>query len=107
VSDLATFGHLSRVLTGERSLAEDLVALNLARLRGDTDAAPVLGRLLEAFARCAAEPGFDEEAFRQEVTPDPELGPLVRRIVVLWITGALPKVDYLGRGPGDRLLPTR
>jgi hypothetical protein len=94
VGDLATFGHLSRVLTGERFLAEDLVARHLARLRGDADAAPMLARLLDSFARRAAESDFDEEAFRQEVTPDAELGPLVRRIVVLWITGALPKVDW-------------
>ena len=27
---------------------------------------------------------------------DPVLGPLVRRIVLLWPTGALPEVDWVG-----------
>ena len=94
MSDLAIFGHLSRVLTGERSLAEDLVARHLARLRADAEVAPLLGRLLDTFAQRAAQAVFHEEAFRQEVALDPELGPLVRRLVVLWVTGTLPKVDW-------------
>ena len=118
MSDLAIFGHLSRQLTGERSLAEYLVAPHLARLRADAEVAPLLGRLLDTFAQRAAQAVFHEEAFRQEVALDPELGPLVRRLVVLWVTGTLPKVDWAraprvegdsaphGQGELSRLPPT-
>jgi hypothetical protein len=95
MGDLVTFDHLSRVLTGERLLTEPLVAFHLARLRADADAGPRLGTLLDLFARRTGRPDFDEDAFRQEVSTDPELGPLVRRIVVLWITGTLPKVGWI------------
>jgi hypothetical protein len=90
-----TFDRLSRVLTGAQRLARDLVQLHLERLRGDPDAAQKLDMLLETFAGRAENPAFNEERFREEIAPDPILGPLVRRIVVLWLTGALPKVDWV------------
>ncbi len=95
MDDLGTFDHLSRVLSGAESLPSDLVQSHLKRLRGDPDAGPQMGPLLESFAHDAESSGFDEERFRREIAPDPVLGPLVRRIVVLWLTGALPKVDWV------------
>ena len=93
MSALKTFDHLSRVLTGERSLPDRLVTLHLARLERDPEAGPLLDRLLARLAGQAAAPDFDAERFRRDISSDPELAPLVRRIVVLWITGALHKVD--------------
>jgi hypothetical protein len=95
VNAQATFNHLSRVLTGERTLPDRLVALYLDRLGRDPDAAPLLQPLLTRFAAQAAAPDFDAERFRTDISSDPELGPLVRRIVLLWITGALPEVDWV------------
>ena len=93
MSVLTTFDHLSRVLTGERWLPNRLVAQHLERLGRDPDAAPLLDRLLTKFAGQAAAPDFDADRFCRDIWSHPELGSLVRRIVVLWITGTLPEID--------------
>lgn len=96
--------HLSRVLTGEPFLASDLAEAHLARLRADAEADAALDALFDTFARRAQAPEFDEEDFRRDLTRDPDLGPLVRRIAILWFVGALPKPDWATTSQLERAL---
>ena len=88
------FGELSSVLTGEAVLAPLTVERHLKTLR-DTVGAGQIDAILWRFGELKDQGGEIVQAVRDGLVNDASLGPLVRKIILLWYTGLIDT----GQGP--------
>src|SRR5689334_10121883 len=87
---LSSFAQLSSVLTGQKSVPGDLAQLYFDRV--SVDLKDQLGALLCKFddlVKTGKDPAL---AVRSDLLPDPELGPSVKVILLLWYIGGIQNV---------------
>jgi hypothetical protein len=93
--DLANlFCGLSAVLTGEAVVAASTAERHLKTLR-DTLGADQIDAILRRFGELKGQGGEITRAVRDRLVNDQALGPLVRKIILLWYTGLIDT----GQGP--------
>jgi len=88
------FCGLSLVLTGEAVVAASTAERHLKTLR-DTLGAGQIDAILRRFGELKDQGGEITQAVRDGLVRDPNLGPLVRKITLLWYTGLIDT----GQGP--------
>ena len=88
------FCGLSSVLTGEPVVAASTAERHLKTLR-DTLGASQIDTILRCFGELKDQGGESTRAVRDGLVNDSALGPLVRKIILLWYTGLIDT----GQGP--------
>jgi hypothetical protein len=87
---LASFLRLSKVLTGKKTLPEDLAKAYLERARAQLK--DELSALLAKFDELVKGGKDPTSALRDDILPNPDLGPTAKLVLLLWYIGGIQNV---------------